>query len=147
MRIKSPNNTVYRKLAPTEDLSIGDFRRRFKWFFTGESFEKVVRLSVEEKETMYWIDVTTENGDYLVKARKPWGFGNGIKYVIESYGDKPVMAYETPEDFVKDFKASTDDDYRILEQYRKAFERKSKQMETETRIKEVISMEYPEFFL
>jgi hypothetical protein len=154
MRIKEPKNNLYRKyqrkLGPSWTFTLNDYKEKFKWFFTGENLEKVQCIEIIEKQTLYWVTVTTitENGErpYKIKIRKPWG-DNKPKSVIEGYDDTPVMSYETVEDFMEDFVASTEKDFQILETYRKNLKKKEKQIEEEIKIRDNIQTKYPEFFL
>jgi len=147
MKLKITHNTVFHDLTRTystlERISILEFKNRLKYSFNGEDLEEVIRVETEMKRSFVHFKIHTASG--IHKAQAKLGYINdhsiSIDHAHQWYG------YRSVEDFIKDFLASTNDDFRILKQYRYQLLKKEKQMKEVTQVLDRVSMKHPEFFL
>ena len=141
MKIKEPQNTIFGD-NPRE-ISVENFKNKVQYYFTGQDLEEITSISIEKKTSKYWVKVETKNGTYTEKISCSYG---DSKMVIYAYDPSPLF-YQNIEKFVKDFKKSTDKDFRILNGYKESLERKEKEMKEVMAVRAVIQDLAPEYFL
>ncbi len=147
MKLKNTSKTIFhdtnRSYSSPLKITGADIKKKLNYFFNGTNIEEVISVSLETKTSLLHITVTTASGVYIGKARLGWAGGLSIG----RHYDHPFYGYETIEHFIHDFKASTDDDFRILENYKKQLAKKEKQMKEASEVIHAVSQKHPEYFL
>ncbi len=150
MRIKEPTCTVFNEKRYNRDIKIENLIKNAKYYFqpSGKNIstdlEVIKSVSLERKTSLYWVTIVTNQGTHIEKIN--YNRGDHSQLCIYNY-DKTPLIYKTREGFIKDFLDSTNDQFRILNQYKKSLAKKEKEMESILIVQENLQKINPEFWL